>query len=228
MLKSTEQIIEAGLRETVFTFSDLKPILGGTPASRYALINKALSKGEWIQLKRGAYILNPKYQIQKLSLFHIASQMEPHSYISLESALSHHGWIPENVTVVSSVIGKGRTKILKTPIEEFNFYFIPTNPYEFLTGVLREQFGKQPFLIATPLRALMDMVYEKKLDWMGLDFLTEGLRIDIEHLTQLDQNSFNNIKQVYRSKRVLKFIVNLEAALYHDESVHYSRKTQRI
>lgn len=228
MLKSTEKLIEAGLAGKIITNNDLKRVFDGSPMRRYALVNKALKKGEWIQLRRGMLLLHPKYFTPKLSEYYIASQMEPHSYISLESALSYHGWIPERVTVVSSVIKNGRTKSFETPLGGFIYHFIPIEPYEFLTGVLRENVNNQPFLIASPLRALMDYVYEKKLDWKGLDFLTDSLRIDIEQLIQLSSEDYEAIKQVYRSKRVLTFLVKLKLALKNHESFNYSRKIKRV
>lgn len=223
MLKTTEILIQAGLAGKVLTISDLKRVLVGTQSSRYARINKALKKGELIQLKRGVVILNDKYNPKRLSIFHIACQMEPHSYISLESALSYHGWIPEKVTVVSSVTNNGRTKSFETPLGKFHYHFIPTQPYEFLTGISRESIEGQPFLIASPLRALMDYVYEKKLDWEGLGFLTQSLRIDIQQLNQLNQQDFDAIKRVYRSKKVIRYLEKLEGILGDYQSFNYSR-----
>jgi hypothetical protein len=217
MLNVTETFIEAGLVGKVLTVHDFTRVLGGSAASRYALINKALKKGELIQLKRGVAILHPKYNQRKLSKFYVACQMEPHSYISLESALSFHGWIPELVTVVSSVIKHGRTKSFATPLGEFHYHFIPIQSYEFLTGVVRERIEDQPFLMASPLRALMDYVYEKKIAWTGLAFLTDSLRIDIQNLIQLDRDSFTAIKKVYRSKRTINFLDKLEMALRNYE-----------
>jgi len=210
MLQSTEILIDAGLAAKVFTTSDLKRVLKGTPASRYALVNKALTKGELIQLKRGVYTLNQKYSSYPFSKFYVAAHMVLHSYISLESALSYHGWIPENVMAVSSIVHKGRTKSFTTPLGEFHYHFIPIQPYEFLTGVVRKEYEGQPFLIAHPLRALADYVYEKKIQWRGVDFLTDSLRIDIENLINLTTDDFATIKQVYHSKRVVNFLNKLE------------------
>ena len=217
MLRSTEALLEAGLVDRLINTHDLKYVFGGTAASRYALVNKSLKKGELIQLKRGLYILNQKYCSKKISLFHLACQMEPHSYISLESSLSYHGWIPEYVTVISSVVHGRRTKSLQTPLGRFHYQCIPTQPFRFLTGVVRVEIDGQPFLIAEPLRALMDYVYEKKIIWVGLDYLTESLRVDIDLLLALDEQHFAAMKTVYRSKRVLLYIEKLKEALYKNE-----------
>lgn len=209
MLKTTEILINAGLANKVFNNADFKELFPGTAASRYGLLNKALAKGEVLQLKRGAYILNQKYNNQKISKYYIASQIVPHSYVSLESALSFHGWIPEKVTVVSSVIHSGRSKSFLTEFGEFEYRFIPIQPYEFLTGVQRKTIDEQPFLIASGIRALLDLVYEKGYEWRGLDFIQESLRIEIDNLKIISNTDYKDINNVYRSKRVLKFLQNM-------------------
>jgi hypothetical protein len=216
-MKMIDQLILGGMTNKLFTNEDLKRLLMGSPASRYALINKALKKGEIVQLRRGIYVMGQKYAQGPFSQFNIASQMISHSYVSLESALSFHGWIPEKVTVISSIIHHGRTKTFKTPLGEFQYYFIPVNEYEFLTGVIRVKEQQQPFFIASPLRALMDLVYEKKLHWQGLTFLLESHRIEEEYLFALKKSDFDAIKRVYRSKRLLTFLQQLEVSLLDHE-----------
>ncbi len=209
MLKTTERLLDCGLANKVFNNNDFKAIFAGTAASRYGLLNKALSKGEIIQLKRGVYILNQKYTTQKISKYYIASQIVPHSYVSLESALSFHGWIPEKVTIVSSIIHSGRSKSFVTDLGEFEYRVIPVQPYEFLTGVQRGSIYDQPFLIASGIRALLDLVYEKGYEWQGLDFIQDSLRIDVDNLQAITRSDYSDLCNVYRSKKVLKFLQSM-------------------
>lgn len=205
-----EKILETALANHVLTENDLEYLLDGTPASRYALVNKAVNSGEIIRIRRGLYIMADKYRTNRLSKFFLASRIVPHSYISLESALSYHGWIPESVPNITSVTPHGRSRSFHTPFGEFSFDLIKTNEYEFLTGVERiEEIVNAPFLLATPLRALVDYVYIKKVKWQGLNFITEGLRIELDQLSVIKNNDFLVIKNVYRNKRVLHFIDKL-------------------
>lgn len=209
-----DKIIEAGFADRIFTDVDLNNLLDGTPAARYGMTNKALKKKEIIKIRRGLYLLANEYRHKKLSKFFLASRITPHSYISVESALSYYGWIPEKVTTVTSVLASGRTKKFTTLFGEFNFYQLPINEYEFLTGVTRvEEIKGEPFLLASPLRALADYVYLKKIDWGNLDYLTNSLRIDIEKLRKISKSHFSEIKKIYRSKRVLNFLNSLEKEL---------------
>ncbi|OGT64924.1 MAG: hypothetical protein A3J38_05035 [Gammaproteobacteria bacterium RIFCSPHIGHO2_12_FULL_45_9] len=208
-----DKLIAAGLAR-VLTDVDLHNLLGGTPAARYAMVNKALQKGELIKIRRGLYLLADQYHHKKLSKYFLASRIAAHSYISLESAFSYYGWIPERVTTVTSVLACGRTKKFTTFFGEFAFYHPPINEYEFLTGVMRvEEIKGEPFLLASPLRALADYVYIKKITGVGMAFLTHSLRIDMEQLMTIDCNDFVEIKRVYRSTRVLHFLNAFEREL---------------
>jgi hypothetical protein len=211
----TDKIIEAAFIEHILTDVDLNNLLdGASPAARYGMVNKALKKGELIKVRRGLYILADKYRRNKLSKYYFASRIIPSSYISLESALSYYGWIPELVTTVTSILAIGRTKKFTTPLGEYIYYQLPFNEYEFLTGVKRvEEVRGKPFLLASPLRALADYVYIKKIDGVDLNYLTNSLRIDVEQLMQIEANDFSEIKKIYRSKRVLCFLDNLKQEL---------------
>lgn len=209
-----DRIIDAGLANRILTEIDLHSLLDGTRAARYGMVNKALKKQELVKIRRGLYILAEKYRQKKLSKFYLANRIAPHSYISLESALSYHEWIPERVATVTSIIANNRTKKFVTAFGEFIFYQLPTNEFEFLTGINRiEEIKGEPFLIASPLRALADFVYIRKIDWQSVDYLTEGLRIEIEQLKQITSKEFNSILRVYRSKRVLQFLTKLKQEL---------------
>lgn len=209
-----DKIIEANFADHILTDVDLNSILDGTAAARYGMVNKAIKKKELIKIRRGLYMLADKYRHKKLSKFFLASRIVPHSYISLESALSYYGWIPERIASVTSILALGRTKKFITPFGEFNFYQLPVNEYEFLTGVTRvEEIKGEPSFLASPLRALADYVYMKKSDWNSLDYLIGSLRIKPEELMKIDSNDFLGIKRVYRSKRVLHFLDNLKVEI---------------
>ncbi len=213
MLTTIEKIVDSDLAKHAFTEVDLEQLFDGTAASRYALVNKALKKEELIRLRRGLYILCEKYFPGNLSKYYLANRIIPHSYISLESALSYHGWIPERVESITCVSTSKRALSFATKFGEYHYYPIPTNEYEFLTGVKREKAGGYPFLIATPLRALADLFYIKRINWQGIDFLTDSLRIEQEELSTISEDQIINLKEVYRSKRILSLLNNLSKEL---------------
>jgi hypothetical protein len=211
-----EILQNAGVHQRIFHARDLVRLSDGSPTKCYRQVHHALAKGYLMRLQRGAYIVAPKYRTVKVSKFVVAGQMVPNSYISFESALSYHGWIPERVVQVSSVILKGRPRHFETPLGDFGFEYVhlPVKESEFLTGVTREEYQGQPFLMATPLRALVDYVYDRKIEWTSIDWLLEGLRIEEENLRTLTLADFQQVRSVFRARRVLAFLNGIQRELF--------------
>ena len=215
MKNIAKSLIQAGIADKFITDSVLKSLLDGSPASRYALINKAIKKKELTHLKRGAYLFNhPLYKNTIPSQFFTACQLVPHSYISFESALSYHQWIPEKVSVVTCGLLSGRNKTYSTPLGQFEYIKILTQEYEGLAGVQREIIQSKPVLMASPVRAFFDLIYEKKIPWQGISYLTDSLRIEHENLSAFTFEILEKMKLVYRQNKVNTFINHFKKALY--------------
>jgi hypothetical protein len=214
MLATTETLLDRGLGNCVFTEQSFDAIFQGSPAKRYALIHKALKKGELLRLHRGVYMLAPKYRSEQINVLCVANRMVPGSFVSFETALAWHGWIPERVNLMMSVIAKGRTKSFHTPLGDFDYVKVPVRHEDSLQGVTwHDAFNDQTFLMASPLRALADYVYLRKRVWTDLGFLLEGMRIDEDHLMSLKKEDFEAIMRVYHSSRVVSFFENLRKSL---------------
>ena len=213
MQSASEQIIESGFGRNVFNDLVLKQIFSKSQASRYGLINKAIKKGEIIKLRRGLYVLNNKYSQAKFSKLYLANQIMPSSYVSLEIALAYHGWIPEQVLSIESLSNKGRKKTFKNNFGEFKYTPIHVSPYKFLTGVNREDINGQKVLIATAIRALIDLIYVRKINYKNLSFLTESLRIELDDLQKIKESDFKDLQSIYSSQRVQRFLMKLEKEL---------------
>src|SRR5258705_210846 len=108
------EIIKEKTHQTIFTDSLLKTMIGGSDHRRYGLVKRALKSGDLIQIRRGLYVLGQKHRMTDVNLFELAQRVYGPSYISLESALSYHGLIPEAVYAVTSVCMK-RSKEFETP-----------------------------------------------------------------------------------------------------------------
>ena len=110
MTPLTEIIIESGRAERPLSAQQLEHLLKGGSGRRYGLVNRALKSNELLQVRRGLYVLAKKYRRDDIHPFVLAQQLLPGSYISAESALSFHGWIPEAVHTVLSVTAKGKSQ----------------------------------------------------------------------------------------------------------------------
>ena len=112
--------------------------------------------GRIYQLRRGLYAMAPPFQKVKPHPFVIANRLVRGSYVSCQSALAHYGLIPEHVPVVTSVT-TARPARWETPLGVYEFRHIKTallRSYQ-----LAEVGPGQQALVATPEKALLDLVY---------------------------------------------------------------------
>ncbi|MBL7189240.1 MAG: hypothetical protein ISS70_23175 [Phycisphaerae bacterium] len=210
MNKLTEKVFER-LPYGSFASRDVANLLPGSENSRYGLIKRAIANGEIIHICRGLYCLAPKYQKKSISLYALAQHICGPSYISLESALSWHGWIPEAVYTVTSVSLK-KSKEFETPLGLFSFDRVPQNL--FYAGVERLTDDEEnTFLMAKPAKALADYVYLRERQWTGLEPAVESLRIEREEFQSVTSEDLTILMANYKNRRVQKFIKGLRRDL---------------
>ena len=210
----TEQLVEDGFGDRVLTDVQLSRLVSGSNQRRYNLVNRAMKAGELIRLRRGLYVLPDKYRRQPCHPYALTQGLAPGSYVSLETALSFHNWIPEAVYTTASVVPGSKVKDFSfEPMGLFTFHTLAIRPGFFLELVERLQLVDQTVLMARPIRALLDLVCLKKLDWQGLDWLLDGMRIDEAALEQVTGAELHTLKQVYKHRRARVFIGELETAL---------------
>ncbi len=209
-----EHIKMAGLADHILSERQLGRVLGGGDSRRYGLVNRALKDGSLLRIKRGTYVLGQHYRSEAVHPFTLAQNLVSGSYVSFESALAWHGWIPEAVYTTASVSPGRKTLHYETPdFGTFDFRPLAIADYRFLTGVDRVEMGKRPAFVAQPLRALMDLVALRKEIWSGLDWIIHGLRIDEGELAAIVRKDFAKLRSVYKHKAVNEFLVALEGAM---------------
>ncbi len=199
------EIILRGYQRPIITDIEIKALLATSDNSRYAIIKRALAKGDLIRLRRGLYLLGPHLTNLTIHPYEVAQLIYGPSYISLESALSYHQLIPEAVYGITSVSIK-RNKTFATAIGVFSYASLPQK--DFFIDVCRVK-ELSSFFIANPFKALCDYVYCHKKDWVGSKPLIENLRIEIEDLPKLDIHLADALSQYYKTKRIDKFMYSL-------------------
>jgi predicted transcriptional regulator of viral defense system len=210
MNKLTERIFESAPYGG-FTSQDVVTLFPGSEDRRYGLVKRAIASGEVIHICRGLYCLAPKYRKKNVNLYALAQHVYGPSYISLESALSWHGWIPEAVYTMASV-SLGKSKEFNTPLGVFSYVHVPQKV--FYTGVERlADEDRNIFLMATPIKALADYVYVHKKDWVDLEPVTESLRVELEEFESVASDDMELLIDNYASRRVRKFIKGLKKDL---------------
>jgi hypothetical protein len=213
-------LAQGNLADRIFDQRQLCDALGGSDARRYALVNRALKDGSLIRLKRGTYMLGQSVRKDDVHPFAVAQALLPGSYVSFETALAFHGWIPEAVYVTASVTPGRKSLEQDTPVfGRFTFHPIAINRYQFLAGVERQPLGALTAFIASPLRALLDLVALRKQSWAGVEWLTSSLRIEERDLRSIKRREFVAMRPVYRHKAVNDFLQQLELAVLSPSSL---------
>ncbi len=213
----TQRLIDSELRNKALSERQLERITGGTDPRRYGLVNRALKAHELIRLRRGLYILPSKYRTEAPHPFAVAQALEPGSYISFETALSAHGWIPEQVRVIASVVPGRKSAALDHPsLGTFTFHPLAIHKTHFLELIDRQQWQTQIGLVAQPTRALLDLITLRKLPWQGLSWLTDGLRIEAALLRTITPTQIQTLTGIYKHQRTRNFLQALAHELRLD------------
>lgn len=140
-------------------------------------------------IKKGLYIAGPGLNAARPEPLLLANHILGPSYVSVDTALSYYGLIPERVFEVSSMTTKA-SRNFSTVVGLFSYIKLPLPYYSF--GIVQEKLSDDQYaMIASPEKALFDKVVTTS----GLilrsrksvsDYLLEDLRMDEDNLKALD------------------------------------------
>jgi predicted transcriptional regulator of viral defense system len=177
-------------------------------------LSRWVKTGKIYQLRRGLYSISPPYQRKQPHPFLVANHLQKASYISLQSALSFYGLIPEVVNITTSV-STGRPERLETPLGTYEFRHIKT---ELLLGYQLIELGGQNAFVATPEKALLDLIYLQS----GGDSPAYLKELRLQNTEKLDKDllvnqslRFNTPKLHNAVKGILQFISD-ESEVFED------------
>ncbi|MBQ4344745.1 MAG: hypothetical protein IJC40_02425 [Muribaculaceae bacterium] len=168
--------------------------------------------GHIIRLKRGLYVVNPEHTGKSLSIELIANHLYTPSYISMSSALRYYGLIPEAVYVNQSMTIK-HARRFQTPLGTYDYKYISREAFS--VGVKSENKGEYAFLIASPEKALCDLIANSsKVNLRSINdvkiYLEQDIRIDMDGFNSFDSNIFEEYIKVGKKAdsiiSVLKFL----------------------
>lgn len=184
----------------------------GSKDSLGAMLKRAVASGEIMRICRGLYGLDRRYLRESLHPYVLAQPMYGPSYISMESALSYHGWIPEAVHAVTSATVR-RSATFNTPFGPFSFTRVVQRT--FFAGVERVEVGPGAvFLLASPLKALADYVHVHALATESPPDLIASLRVDVHELAAQSPAAYAEVAAAGYGSAVRQFMSKL-AQLQH-------------
>lgn len=170
-------------------------------------ILRMVKNEELIRLKNGVYLISEKIKYENAVVIpfeQLANFLYGPSYVSMEWALSFYGLIPERVHTVTSMT-LGRNKEYHTPIGDFSYLTLPEKCYAVGISQKKSSDFLGGFLIASPEKALSDMVFKtcKGLDKDQLkEELIESKRIDPACFRELNKALLEEIAKCYQAKPV--------------------------
>jgi predicted transcriptional regulator of viral defense system len=193
------------LSSPVFQIDEIKHLIKKSDDSLYSLIKRAKKRGELISLKKGLYHQALDSE-KKINLFNLAQYLYGPSYISFESALSFHGWIPERVPFLTNSCIQ-RNQQFKTSLGTFTFEKIPLD--NFYCGTEHICSTSENYIIAKPWKALLDLIYCRYHTAPGAHELIHSLRIEVDHLQTLNNQDVEEFLEYYQSQKIKKFFKQL-------------------
>ena len=194
------------------------PITTSIIESLYPELKSADKKVVWlekngyiIRLKRGVYVVNPEHSGKILSNELIANHLYAPSYISMLTALRYYGLIPEAVYTHQSMTVK-HSRSFQTPIGNYDYKYIAREAFS--VGVRSLHKGDYSFLIASPEKALCDLIANSKVNLRYLkeveNYLEYDIRMDMDEFYKFDASIFEEYIKVGKKadsiSTVLKFL----------------------
>ncbi|MFH1715488.1 MAG: hypothetical protein ABH857_04800 [Elusimicrobiota bacterium] len=180
---------------SVFSLKDIKAI---DPNFHRSRLNDWQKKGYLQKIIRGYYVFSDT-QITDKILFKIANKIYSPSYVSLETALSYYGFIPEAVYAITSVSTK-KTTSFNTFAANFMYRSIAKHIF-FGYDLIAD--NNRCFRMAKPEKAILDFLYLHPDLEKADDF--SSLRINIEiFLKKVKKDIFFNYMDAFKQKKLKK------------------------
>lgn len=167
-------------------------------------LSRWINRGLLIRLRQGCFTF-PEYKGKPGYAWYFANRIYRPSYISLHSALSFHGIIPESVIQITSVTSL-KTAYFVNPFGEYSYKTIKK---ELMFGsVLKPMSDGRTMQIADPEKALADLLYLYP-EYSTAQHMMD-LRLDEEYLqNDINKNLLKDYISRFKSKTLDKRVNQL-------------------
>ncbi len=189
--------IDEALNSIVTSELDYQTLIHNLKGYRFPRnrISRLLKSGQLVRVKKGLYVKSPAPYSAPV----LANMIYGPSYVSQHYALALQSLIPERVYTVTSMT-LGRAKQFVTPVGAFTYEPLPAPWYSL--GVRRIELSPtQVYLVATPEKALIDILWRRKdlNDREALEaFLVEDQRVDLSAQHIFSRSRMRSLAQVYK------------------------------
>lgn len=182
----------------------------------YDKILEMVQKGYLLQLRKGLYMTSLLVSSRMPEPFLIANHLYGPSYVSLDSAISYWGLIPERVYEITSVTTK-QSKRFFTQNISFSFTHLPKAYYAI--GIQSLPLTEtQTVLIASAEKCLCDQIVTTsgvnlRSKKQAMTYLVEELRIEKDRLRDLNLKEMVKWLPVCPKRNSIKVLIEAIAEL---------------
>ena len=202
-MKSKKNLLEQLDNLPHFTKSTIYQLgsqLGLKEASVTTYISRFLKRKEILPLKRGLYISANFFAKNKGDIsysFYLSNVIRTPSYVSSWAALQYYNLTTEAIRLITSVTPKV-TRDYETRAGTFSHQSIQKGLFSDYSLVK----AKFDFFIASPSKALFDLLYFRTRQFRGVKFndvkkMVDELRIDIDEMDETERNKFYEKVKTY-------------------------------
>lgn len=182
-----KKLLDLGL--DVFGALDLIQLFGASRRSAEAFLSYNTRRGLLTRLRKGLYVFSRSLPHD----FFLANKIYSPSYISLETALSFYGLIPETIYPILSVTTR-KTNVFLVNGKEFVYHKIKKEAF---TGYKTHLIDNKMVYLAVKEKAVADLVY---LVFLKRKFWYE--RLDLENV---DRRKVEKYLSLFGKKTLIRF-----------------------
>lgn len=192
---------------SIFSLNDIRKRESDFDVRR---ISEWIDKGYIKQIIKGQYVFCDK-SIDENDLFYISNKLSTPSYISLQSALSFYGLIPEGVFSVTAVSSKRKIEY-RTPYALFTYNKIKPSMF-FGYNIVKK--NNNEIKIANPEKSLIDLLYLNSTLNSEDDFCE--LRLNIEIARKIIRKTImKNYLRLIKDRKLSSRVNLLLTYIYND------------
>ncbi|MBN1493503.1 MAG: hypothetical protein JW938_05090 [Candidatus Omnitrophica bacterium] len=159
------------------------------------------------KLRNGYYLLNESERKRAPEPFFIANRLYEPSYVSMETALSMYGFIPEYVAAVTSIATR-KTKMFTNSLGTFRYQQVQPGAFR---GFREVPLNGMKVWMAEPEKAIVDFLYFHCAEFTNdcVSVLEGSYRF--QHLEGVKIGRLREMGAVFRSKKLMRVIEALAA-----------------
>ncbi|PIR86663.1 MAG: hypothetical protein COU11_04090 [Candidatus Harrisonbacteria bacterium CG10_big_fil_rev_8_21_14_0_10_49_15] len=202
-MKSKKNLLEQLNNLPHFTKSTVYQLasqLGLKNSTVNTYISRFLKHKDILPLKNGLYISAKFFAGNKSDIsysFYLANILRTPSYVSSWTALQYYNLTTEAIRSITSITPKV-TRGYETKAGKFSYQSINKNLFSDYALIK----GKFNFYIASPSKALFDLLYFRTHQFRGIRLeditkMVEELRIDIDELAEAERSKFYEKVKAY-------------------------------